>query len=151
MCSTTAQAPPVSVTASTPSRSTSRSGSRRRRRRLRWRREACTKSGDADQRMQDVVLRVDGNELEDGIPIPVDEPDDRDHDVDRAEGERIGPRARIGPRYREAHDAARDVHEVVPAVDVEDAEHGRALDERVVTDREARLVEEAEDPGRYED
>jgi len=53
-----------------------------------------------------------------------------------------------GPDDEQTHCAARDVHEVVPAVHVQDAEDGLPLDERVVAYREARLVEEAQDPGR---
>ena len=59
-------------------------------------------------------------------------PDEQRHEqIDGTEPERVHPGAPIGPDDEQTHCAAGDVHDVVPAVHVEDAEHGVAL--RAVT------------------
>src|SRR5215212_300368 len=78
----------------------------------------------AEDQVEDVVLGVDRDEAEDRLVVADDEAPDRDDDVDGAEGEGVGPRgACSGGEGEQAEGAAGDVDEVVPGVDVEDAEH----------------------------
>ena len=74
-------------------------------------------------------------------------PDGGDHSYwhDRAEHERIRARAAVGAGDQQADCARGDMDHVVPAVDVEDAQHGVARG--AVAAAEAGVVEEADDPG----
>jgi hypothetical protein len=99
--------------------------------------------GDArgrQQEVQDVVGAVDRDDPEDLVAL--DEADQRHQRVDEAEAERdrLGRRPRV--RRAQQQQARREVHEVVPAVDLE-AEQRSALE--LVAGLEAALGEEAED------
>src|SRR5919204_666872 len=71
---------------------------------------------------------------------------DGDPHVHRAEADRVEAGVAVGGEHRQADQAGRDVHDVVPAVHAEDSEHvvdvaGRA---------EVRRIEEADDPGAHQ-
>jgi hypothetical protein len=68
--------------------------------------------------------------------------EDEDERVNGPEGQGVGPGRDPGERQAEA--ARREMHDVVPAVDLENAEYRVALD---WIDREAPVVEEADDSG----
>ena len=87
---------------------------------------------------------LDGDHVEDHAEavLGLQEPPNRDQDVEEAERQRVGPRGVAGGR--QADETGGDVEEVVPAVDVEDPEHGVGPD--VVAGLEAGLVEESDDP-----
>ena len=76
-----------------------------------------------------------------------DEPEYAEGDVEDPDEERRASRGGSGADQQQCPD--RDVHDVVPAVDREDAEHVVGPDR--VAGREARLVEEADDPGDDQD
>ena len=76
-----------------------------------------------------------------------DEAEHGEDQVEHADEQRGAAGGAAGRDQQQAAD--RDVDEVVPAVDGEDAEH--LVGDDLVADGEAGLVEEADDPGDHED
>jgi len=98
--------------------------------------------------MQDVVLRVDRDESEDRVAVAVDEADDGHEDVDGAQSERVlASGVGTGAERKQAEPPCQQVDDVVPGIDVEDAEDG--VD--VARSAERRGVEEADDPSHDQD
>jgi hypothetical protein len=76
--------------------------------------------------MQQVVLGVDGDQAHDLPAVPRSDSERSHHQVQHPHRERVAARPAVGAGEHQAHHAGRDVHEVVPAVHVEDADHGVA-------------------------
>src|SRR3954454_21834802 len=96
----------------------------------------------AQRDVQDVVGGVDGDDPE--HVVAVDQPDDRDQAVDDAERQRHRLGRAATPERGQQQETGQDVHEVVPAVDLE-AEEAVALD--LGPGVEGRVGDEAEDAG----
>ena len=114
-------------------------------RRVRRRGRSGGEAGEGDRQVQEVVLGVDRKQPEEHVVARCEAPD-RHHEVDGAEAERKCAGAGGCARQGQPDRARCDVDEVVPAVDLED-------DQLITLDvgaevAEARVDEEAEDPGK---
>ena len=106
-------------------------------------------AGDPEQQVEDVVLGVDRDDAEDRVAVADDEAPGRDDQVHDAQRQRVAAgRVGAGPEGQQAEDAGQDVHDVVPAVDVEDPEHRVP---HALVAGELGVVEEADDSGDHED
>src|SRR5205807_3225948 len=83
--------------------------------------EVRTESGDAEERVQHVVLRVHRKEPEDVLVVPEDESPNGHGDVDHTEHARVSA-CRIAERQQSGR-SGDDVDHVVPAVHGQDPEH----------------------------